>query len=169
MIGSANNGPAPVLVLGLGNLLLGDDGVGLRLLETLSGDFHYGPAVDYVDGGTQGLALLGYLSDREAVLVLDAIALGNAPGTVHVIRGLEDFRAHKAGTAHESSAMELFQTAKILGNSWKEVLLIGIEPKNLRTGTELSPEVKAALPKAYDEAASQLREMVESYVFSNTR
>jgi len=169
MTGSAKSGPAPVLVLGLGNLLLGDDGVGLRLLETLAGDFHYGAAVDFVDGGTQGLALLGYLSGREAVLVLDAVALGSPPGTVHVIRGLEDFRARKAATAHESSVMELFEAAKILGNSWKQILLIGIEPKNLRTGMEFSPEVEAALPKAYDEAASHLRDMVESYVFSNTR
>src|ERR1700690_425849 len=144
MIGSANSSSAPVLVLGLGNLLLGDDGVGLRLLQTLAAESDYGPAVDFVDGGTQGMALLGYLGSRDAVLVLDAPALGVPPGTVHMIRGLEDFRVHKAGTAHESSAIELFQAAKILGNSWKAVVLIGIEPKNLRTGMELSREVEAA-------------------------
>jgi len=169
MTGSANHGPAPVLVLGLGNLLLGDDGVGLRLLELLAEESDYGEAVDFIDGGTQGLALLGYLADRNAVLVLDAIAQSDPPGTVHVVRGIEDFRPRRAGTAHENSAMELFETAKVLGNSWKEVVLVGIEPKNLRTGMELSPEVEASMDSGRDQAQLVLREMVESYVLSNSR
>ena len=76
--------PPPILVLGLGNVLLQDDGVGpalLGLLETLHGK---DDRVQFVDGGTQGLALLGYLSDRQAVLILDAVALGAEPGSVHV-------------------------------------------------------------------------------------
>jgi len=58
---------APVLALGLGNLLLGDDGIGLRLVEKLAEENGFGDAVEFVDGGTQGLALLGCLADREAV------------------------------------------------------------------------------------------------------
>jgi hydrogenase maturation protease len=158
-------------VLGLGNLLLGDDAAGLRLLEILSGESDCGDAVDFVDGGTQGLALLGYLNDRDAVLVLDAMALGDAPGTVHVLRGLEgeQLQARRAGTAHESSAMELFETAKILGGAWAEVVLVGIESKSLRTGIGLSPEVEAALDEAAAKARAVLRGMVESHVLSNTR
>jgi len=169
MTGSANGSPAPILVLGLGNLLLGDDGVGLRLLDTLAAESGYGDAVDFVDGGTQGLALLGYLADREAVLVLDAITRGDPPGRVHVLRGVEDFRARRAGSAHESSALELFETARILGNSWRDVVLVGIEPKNLRTGMELSAEVEASISAACGHARAALREMVESYVPSNSR
>jgi len=99
-------GPAPVLVLGLGNLLLGDDGVGLRLVERLAEESGFGDAVEFVDGGTQGLALLGCLADREAVLVLDAVGLGGEPGTVHVLRGpaMEQIRARRASTARRKRA-----------------------------------------------------------------
>ncbi len=127
--------------------------------------------MDFVDGGTQGLALLSYLHDRDAVLVVDAMSFGDAPGTVHVIRGLEgdQMRARRAATAHESSAMELFETAKILGDSWAEVVLVGIETKNLKTGLGLSPDVEAALSEAAAQARIILRGMVESYVLSYTR
>jgi len=67
---------AEVLVLGLGNLLLGDDAVGLCLLEELRRHHGEDNSADFVDGGTQGLALLGYLSGRRSVLVLDAVGMG---------------------------------------------------------------------------------------------
>ncbi|MHC4948648.1 MAG: hydrogenase maturation protease [Planctomycetota bacterium] len=76
---------APVLVLGLGNLLLRDDGVGLTLLARLRDEHAALPGVEWLDGGTQGLALLGRLAGRRGLLVLDAVALGDAPGTVHVL------------------------------------------------------------------------------------
>ena len=78
------NDQPPVLALGLGNLLLGDDAVGLRLLEMLQAE-SADPRVEFVDGGTQGISLTGYLANRRGVLVLDAIGLGAAPRTVHVL------------------------------------------------------------------------------------
>jgi len=172
MTGSARNEstPAPVLVLGLGNLLLGDDAAGLRLLDILSRESEFGEEVEFVDGGTQGLALLPYLSGRRAVLVVDAIALGAEPGTVHVLRGLEghSLQARRAGTAHESNALELFETAKVLGGSWAEVVVVGVEPRNVKTGIGLSAEVEAALGSAAARAQAVLTEMVESHVFSHT-
>ena len=89
---------APVLVLGLGNLLLQDDGVGLKLLEAVSDSEPFGEEVEFVDGGTQGLALLGYLGGRKLTLILDAVGLGQAPGTVHMLRGaeIEKLRAHRS-------------------------------------------------------------------------
>jgi Ni,Fe-hydrogenase maturation factor len=65
--------------------------------------------------------------------------------------------------------MELFETAKILGGAWAEVVLVGIESKSLRTGIGLSPEVEAALDEAAAKARAVLRGMVESHVLSNTR
>jgi len=162
---------APVLVLGLGNLLLGDDGVGLRLIQGLEHTSDFGDCVEFVDGGTQGLALLSCLDERAAVLVLDAIGLGQKPGTVHVLRGsaMEQLRARRASTAHEGNALELFQTARILGHEWAEVAVVGVEPANLRTGIGLSVEVEAGLHEALAHARQILEEMVQTYVFSNSR
>jgi len=156
---------APVLVLAVGNLLLRDDGVGLRLLEMLMGDTAFGPEVDFgiefIDGGTQGLALLPYLDNRRAVLVLDAVALGAAPGTVHIVRReqFETFRAHRAGSAHEGNALELLATARILGDLTSEITVIGIEPAQVSTGIGLSEQVESALPEAFDVARTVLKQL----------
>lgn len=162
---------APVLVLGLGNQLLGDDGAGLRMLEALSAEFPPRDAVEFLDGGTQGLALTGYLADRVAILVLDAMALGEEPGTVHLLRNDElwRIRAQRSTSAHEGNALELFATARMLGYDWAEVAAVGIEPKNIRTGIGLSGEVETALAGALAKARSILDEMVKSYVPRDSR
>jgi hydrogenase maturation protease len=162
-----------VLVLGLGNLLLGDDAVGLRLLEALQSRIGL-PACpgeesspEYLDGGTQGLALLPWLSERRAVLILDAVGLGAAPGTVHVLRDqeIEEFRARRASTAHEGNALELLAVARLLGAGLAEVAVVGIEPASVATGIGLSAPVEAALPEGVERARGVLREMLRiSYV-----
>jgi len=156
---------APVLALGLGNLLLGDDGVGLRLVERLAAGDSFGGAVEYIDGGTQGLALLGCLADREAVLVLDAVGLGGEPGTIHVLRGsaMEAIRTRRGSTAHEGNALELFATARVLGLTSKEVAVVGVEPENVRTGIGLSPRVEQAVNAALARAREVLEELVEAH------
>jgi len=158
-------------VLGLGNPLLGDDGAGLRLLEGLANEAEPDSAVEFLDGGTQGLALIGYLADRKAVLVLDALGLGHPPGTVRVLRGgeLEQLRARRASTAHEGNALELFETARMLGYQWAEVAAVGMEPRSIRTGIGLTPEVESALGEALRQARKILGEMVTSYVSGNSR
>ncbi len=141
----------PVLVLGVGNLLLQDDGAGLRMLKELSSR-EFGDDVEFVDGGTQGLALLGHLAGRELLVVLDAVKLGDPPGTIHLLRGaeFERLRARRSSTSHESNAVELLAYAQLLGTLPQEVVVVGIEPESLRTGISLSPSVEAALPAALE-------------------
>ena len=154
MTAGSVDGPAPTLVLGLGNLLLTDDGVGLRLLADLRRDVGANGQVEFVDGGTQGLSLLGYLADRPHVVILDAIALGAPPGTVHVLEedGIEQLRARPGSTAHEGGAVEILAMARLLGQSPGRVAIVGVEPAQVRTGVGLSPDVESALPLALAEA-----------------
>jgi hydrogenase maturation protease len=142
--------PAPTLVLGLGNLLLGDDGVGLRLLEELRLAPGAAGAIDFVDGGTQGLALLGYLANRPQVMILDAVGLGAPPGTVHVLGEgeLEQLRARCGATAHEGNGLEILAVARLLGQAPGRVRIVGVEPAQIRTGVGLSAAVESALPEA---------------------
>lgn len=155
------DGSPDVLVLGLGNLLLTDDGLGLRLCELLaeSGEFATHP-VEFVDGGTQGMALLGRLENRSAIVILDAVGLGAPAGTLHVLRGaeLERLRAHRATTAHEGNALELLQTAQLLGETLGPVTVVGIEPGTVCTGIGLTREVEEALPGALAAARTVLHE-----------
>ena len=145
-----NDHVAPVLVLGVGNTLLGDDGVGVHLLEQLSrvADDRDG-AVEFIEGGTRGLALLGSIAGRAGLVLLDAVALGSVPGTIYLRRD-EDVLAlrRRAETAHESNAGELLATAQLLGDLPKHVFLVGIEPARLGSGLGLSEPVRKAIPAA---------------------
>ena len=145
---------APILVLGIGNTLLMDDGVGVLLVEefrslsTLPAD-----EVEFLDGGTQGLALLGHLAGRRALVILDAVKLGAAPGTVHCLT-LDQALASgsRPATEHESNASELLWMALMLGELPDRVAVIGVEAASLEIGLGLSEPVRQAMPAAMDAA-----------------
>ncbi len=148
-----------VLVLGLGNPLLGDDGVGLALLAELArGQDAWGGSVEFIDGGTLGLGLLGHISGRRALIVLDAVKLGKAPGTVHVLREWKGAVPHPS-TAHESNAAELLGIAALLGELPDHIRIIGIEPDRVAVEMGLSDDVINALSEALDEARVAIREL----------
>lgn len=161
--GFPDSDPRPVLVLGLGNLLLSDDGVGLRLLDELSQEAgEWGERVEFLDGGTQGLALLAQISERPALVVLDAVQMGAPPGTVHVVRtpDLLSWNVSRAATAHEGNALELLHAAALLGDLPSEVIVIGVEPKSVKTGIGLSEALKGALRPAAERAREVIREVL---------
>jgi len=140
----------PVLVLGLGNVLLGDDGVGPTLLREVQGLYAGVQAVECVDGGTQGLALLGYLAGREALIILDAFVGGRNAGAVSVLEGTEvlGIGVTRSTTAHEGNAGELLAAAQLLNELPARVFLVGVEPERVRTELGLSEPVTSALPAA---------------------
>jgi hydrogenase maturation protease len=163
---------APVLVLGLGNMLLQDDGVGLQLLESLRVVHGEDPRVDFVDGGTQGISLLPLLCERHSVLVLDAVQQGAPSGTVH---RLDDARARAPrghaganGGAHEMNAGDLLAAAELLGDLPARVALVGIEPEHMRTGIGLSPAVRQGLSAATAAAHVALRSLLVAEVSACT-
>ena len=141
---------SPVLVLGLGNILLGDDGVGPALVEEVEHLYRNVSAVECVDGGTQGMALLDYLSGREAVVILDAFASQDGAGTVSVLEGdqVMSVRGPRSTTAHEGNAGELLAAAALVGSLPGRIFLVGVEPQSLHTRLGLSGPVKDALPQA---------------------
>jgi hydrogenase maturation protease len=154
-------GPAPILVLGIGNILLRDDGVGLTLLDQLQRSRDWGDDVDFVDGGTRGIVLLGFLENRRGLLILDAISLGGEPGTIHAWQGLDPFLGLPSSpqTAHEGNALQLLQTAHIMGIVPPRIAVVGIAPHELHTGIGLSDVVTNALPSALAQAESMLAQL----------
>jgi len=148
-----------VLVLGLGNPLLGDDGAGLALLGAVSAARRWDARVEFLDGGTQGLALLDRLSGRRALVILDAVAGGAPPGGVHVIRDWQRF-AGRSSTAHEGNAAELLLAATLVGDCPERVVIVGIEPLHVRTGVGLSGPVRQALTPALEAAVGTIEEVL---------
>ncbi|MHC5002008.1 MAG: hydrogenase maturation protease [Planctomycetota bacterium] len=152
----------PVLVLALGNMLLRDDGFGLVLLEQLRERLGGKADLELVDGGTQGIALVGLLSGRRAVLVLDAVARGAPPGTVHVIDDAVAEAPPRGGTAHEGNAGDLLAAAALIGDLPPVVRVVGVEPEVVRTGTGLSDTVASALPEALRAAEATAIELLQT-------
>ena len=152
----------PILVLGLGNMLLGDDGLGPALLNQLADcDPRWKGQVEFVDGGTQGLALLGHLSGRRALIVVDALQRGAAPGTVHrlTLPELREVSPGRASSGHESNASELLAAAQLLDELPDRLFVVGVEPEKITTGIGLSESVEQALPSACDQVACLLSEL----------
>ncbi len=151
---------APVLVLGVGNILLGDDGAGVYLVTRMQQLGAGGSGtVELLEGGTRGLALLGDIAGRSGLVLLDAAALGAAPGTVHVRRDGEVLGlSHRGCTAHEGNAGELLAAARLLGELPPRLILVGIEPLLLETGIGLSEPVRRAIPAALEAARQAVEE-----------
>ncbi len=142
---------APLLVLGLGNPLLRDDGVGLRVLAEVEREAACGDgSIEFMDGGTQGLALLGLIADRRTLVILDAVRLGAVPGTVHVLRGQRalDAAPDPGLGAHEGNAGDLLRAAALTGDLPPDVAVIGVEPELIETRIGLTTPVERAVAKA---------------------
>jgi len=151
-----------LLVLGLGNVLLRDEGVGIHLLRELerraaSGDVSLPAGTRLVDGGTMGLDLLPLLAGARAVLLLDALDLRLAPGTVAVLRG-DALRAGVDGTrvVQRAGVGDLLAAARLAGVLPAAVALVGVQPAEIAIGLALSAAVRAALPAAVAAALAEL-------------
>jgi hydrogenase maturation protease len=139
---------ASVLVLGLGNALLSDDGAGLHALQLLK-DWPGEPDVVCCDGGTIGLALLGEIAQTDSLIVLDAASFGGAPGEVRVFEGdAFDARVRSArASAHDLALAELIDAAHLADALPQRRALIGVEPASVEWGLSPTAPVAAALPR----------------------
>lgn len=138
------------LVLGIGNILMGDEGLGVRVVELFEKAYDLPEGVTCVDGGVAGVALLGYFKDYTHIIIVDAVSSGAAPATIKRFADT-DIKAvpPSAATAHQIGIKELIALSRFEGES-PEILLIGIVPEEIAPGMGLTPSVEAALPRAAD-------------------
>lgn len=139
-----------IVVLGIGNALLSDDGAGLHLLRRLAQTPDAAPDVRYLDGGTVGLALAPLIEDAAALIVLDALRLQAEPGTVQVFVGpaMDALVARRHRTPHEVGLADLMSALRLQGRLPERRALVGIEPASMDWGTTPTPRVAAALEDA---------------------
>lgn len=152
---------ASVLVLGLGNPLMGDDGAGLLLLDALRRAFPADERVIFEDGGTLGMTLLPLIEDARAVLLLDATHTGEAPGSIVVRRQeeLPGFFSHIL-SPHQIGLREVLGAAQLCGTLPEQLVLVGIEADRVAFGQEPGEAVRKALPAAVQTARGLLAEML---------
>jgi len=149
-----------ILVLGIGNSLLCDEGVGVHLVRRLEADApDAGAGLRFVDGGTLSFTLAGDIESADRLIVIDAAQLDAAPGTVRVFVDTE--MDHFVGTGkrsvHEVGLIDLLDIARLTDSLPRQRALVAIQPENLTWGCELSPSVADAVPLAVREVRRLIR------------
>ncbi len=136
------------LVLGLGNPLLGDEGIGVRVVEELSG-LELPDGVEVAEGGTAGVGLIGLMEGYQRVIVVDAADMGQPPGRVVRFTPSEaQFKmAETRLSLHQIGLGEALALAEALEVAPAEVVIIGVQPGRIAGRVGLSPEVERAIPQ----------------------
>ncbi len=131
---------ASVLVLGLGNILLSDEGVGLRIVEALDASHALPDEVETLDGGTSGMDLLDSVADRDCLIVADAV---NADGPAGRLIRLEDddirMLFETRFSPHQLGLSDLLAALRLIGKAPRRVVVVGVVPQKLSLGLDLSP------------------------------
>lgn len=148
--------PCPILVLGLGNILLRDEGVGVRVVEAMEG-INLPPGVEILDGATAGLDLLDVLADRRKVIVIDAIGGDSEPGTVLRLNS-EDLapRNGQVVSLHQIGLLETLAAARQLDIAPDEVIVLGVTPRDVGCGLALSPQTARLVPRIIEFVLAEL-------------
>jgi hydrogenase maturation protease len=146
---------ARTLVLGIGNTLLCDEGVGVVVMEALSRRLGERDDLEFMDGGTLSFTLAGPIAEHDGLIVIDAAEMGARPGSVAVFANEEMDRflgSNRKRSVHEVSLIDLMAVALLEGCLPPRRALIAIQPALVDWGERLSPPVAAALDEACDRA-----------------
>jgi len=144
--------------LGVGNLLLSDEGAGLRVVEKLVTAYTLPETIIVLDGGTLGLDLLHYLDGVDDLLIVDAVEMGEEPGTLLRMEGekIPSFLSVKM-SAHQINIPDMLFAAKLRDSYPENVVLWGIQPGSLEVGLELTPPVAARIDELLEKVLDQLK------------
>ncbi len=154
------DGKRNILVLGVGNSLRSDDGVGIYVINALSSRSRHRSDVQFLDGGTMGLWLLPEIEQARALIVVDAAEIGAPPGEVRRFEGGElDLQlAGTKRTAHEVAVADLIGAARLTGRSPDRCALVAVQPASTDWGLSPTEAVKVAIPRACDAVLSLIEQ-----------
>lgn len=145
------------LVLGVGNILLGDEGIGIRVVEELTNRYTFPEEVTVLDGGTAGIELLRYIEGRDLLILIDAMRADLTPGTVFRVEDEEvPKRFMTRISPHQIGLSDLLAAGILTDNIPKRITLFGIEPERLETGVTLTASVAGCLEKVIAAVLAEL-------------
>ena len=149
---------AKTVVLGVGNILLSDEGFGVRVAEALSQRFRFPDAVEVLDGGTLGIELMRFLDGAQRLILIDAIH-GPEPGSFRIIQG-DDVRLYfqEKVSLHEMGIQEVLASLVVMEKPIAEIVVIGVVPQSLEIGLDLTPLVASRIDEATDSVIRQLHD-----------
>lgn len=147
-----------ILIGGIGNVLLGDDGVGPYVVRLLSAHYEFDKGVEVADLGTPALDLIDQLTEKDAVILIDSVNTDVEPGTVMLYRKA-DIMQHCPALRldpHSPALVDALHSAELFGVAPTEVLLVGIRAQAFDVGCTLSQPVQASLEEAIAEVLNEL-------------
>jgi len=150
--------PAEITVLGVGNVILRDEGFGVRVIEYLDRHYTFPDNVQLVDGGTLGIELTQYVTGTKNLLIIDSINGGDVPGKTFRFENdavMEHFQDKLS--AHEVGIQDVLALLAVTDQRIPHVVVIGAQPYDLEAGVELSPGMQALLPVMAENAVKELR------------
>lgn len=147
-----------ILILGIGNILLGDDGFGVRAVEYLQNNYSWPENIELLDGGTRGLLLLADLMEKDLVIILDIVMGGEKPGTMYLMENEDlDRSLTIRQSAHQNSINDVLASCELAGHR-PDVLVFGFEPCDFSSlNASLSAQAQEKLPAFCENVVAEMR------------
>ncbi len=146
-----------VLVLGIGNLVMSDDAVGVMVAQLLQQRYKFADNVEIMDGGTLGLDLLPKLENISNLIMIDAVETGKAAGTCVRLSGQElPIALQTKISPHQMGLKDLLAVSELMGHTPKEMVLIGVQPGSIEMEVGLTAEVEAQLETLVSSVLAEL-------------
>jgi hydrogenase maturation protease len=150
-------------IIGLGNLLRRDDGIGLLLLQHLQAQKKKLPKnIEYIDGGTSGMNLLHLLAQFDAVMLIDAVDFKGKPGDVRVF-SLEDIQSQKKPmilSTHDSDFLNILRLSQELKELPETLVIFGVQPRDVSHGIGLSKDIEIILDDLYLKVQKEIQNLI---------
>lgn len=148
----------PIVLLGVGNILLTDEGFGVHVVNQLREDYVFNPPITIIDGGTMGMELLSYMRGMTKLLLVDAINGGNSPGTIYEFPH-EEMNNYftDAISVHEVGMQDILRIRALQEDPLEDAVVIGVEPESLELGLDLSESTQAVVEEVKERVLAVLQ------------
>ncbi|HIJ59830.1 MAG TPA: HyaD/HybD family hydrogenase maturation endopeptidase [Nitrospirae bacterium] len=148
------------LLVGLGNILMGDEGIGVHVINDIKQRYSFEPPLEILDGGTLGLDLLHFFEEKDDVVIVDAVNFKREPGYIDILRDDEiPSKINAKLTVHHIGLSDILSALKILGKTPKKITLIGIQPEILDMTLDMTSVVKERFNELIELVINELKEI----------
>lgn len=155
--------PPHIVILGVGNVLLSDEGVGVHVANELC-KMELPENVSVVEGGTDGFRLLNVITESDRLIVVDAVKGGSEPGSIYRF-DIDDVKACPSGfktSVHQIGILEVIDLSGLIGKT-PQTTIIGVEPKSLEMSMELSAEIRKKIPRIIEIVLEEVERSQNGY------
>lgn len=147
-----------ICIIGLGNILMKDEGIGPKITEILRNKYNFEPNIEIIDGGTLGFDLLPYIEKYKKIILVDVVDFGKEPGFIKILKGEEIPPCLRTKlSVHHVGVQDLLEVARLMGYMPEELVLVGIQPEDIDLGLDLTPILADKLNELIDEILKILK------------